>query len=66
VKRLGKGVKKSRKSDRAQEGPCIDRGGFHTNVLREGGSVASIVRCDCCDDSSGKAVLKQRADIVYK
>lgn len=59
-------MRKAKVRDRAQRGPCVDRGGFHTNVLREGGSVASIVGCDCCDDSNGKAIQKQRADIVYK
>ena len=66
VKRLGKGVSKSAARDGARRGPCVDRGGFHTNVLWGGGSAASIVGCNCCDDSSGKAVQKQRADIVYK
>jgi len=66
VKKLGKGVRKAKKGDAAERGPCIKRGGFHTNVLRAGGSVASIVGCDCCDDSSGKAIKKERAGIVYK
>jgi hypothetical protein len=65
VKQKGQGLKKA-KVEKTRTGPCVDRGGFHINVLRGGKSVASIVGCNCCDDSSGKAVPKLRTDIVYK
>ena len=62
----GKGLRKEKSGWPGTGGPCKGRGGFHTNVLRDGGYVASIVGCDCCDDSSGKAVKRQRANILYK
>jgi hypothetical protein len=66
IRKLGQGVRKSKAGDLAQRGPCVNRGGFHTNVLRGGASVASIVGCNCCDDTNGKAIEKQRAAVVYK
>jgi hypothetical protein len=59
VKEQGKGLRKANPKE-AEKGPCYKRGGFHINVLRRADSVASIMGCDCCDDSSGKAVPKQR------
>lgn len=61
----GKGVRKANRA-RAREGPCVGRGGFHINVLSGGDSVGSIVGCRCCDDSSGKAADKVRADAIVK
>ena len=66
VSNAGKGLRKAKKTAGATGGPCFGRGGFHTNVLQGGDSVASIVGCDCCDDLSGKAIEKQRAAIVPK
>lgn len=66
VQKLGKGLRKSATDRRTRRGPCVGRGGFHTNVLRGGASVASIVGCDCCDDVGGKAVLKVRAAYLIK
>jgi hypothetical protein len=66
VRKRGKGLSKEKSRWAATGGPCKDRGGFHTNVLRGGNSVASIVGCDCCDDSSAKAVKRQRTEIQWK
>lgn len=65
VKDQGQGLKKSNRDD-ANKGPCKDRGGFHINVLRRGDSVASIYGCNCCDDSNGKVIRKQRTETRKK
>jgi hypothetical protein len=62
----GKGLSKEKPKAPADRGPCEDRGGFHTNVKRGKDYVASIVGCDCCDDSSGKAVKRERTEIQWK
>jgi hypothetical protein len=66
VKQLGKGLSKGKSKDKATVGPCEGRGGLHTNVLRAGKSVASIMGCNCCDDSSGKVVKKERTKTNVK
>jgi hypothetical protein len=60
-----KGIKKEKSKAKATDGPCEDRGGWHTNVKQGKGYVASIMGCDCCDDSSGKAIQKERARVRY-
>jgi hypothetical protein len=60
-----KGIRKEQAHAPAQKGPCVRRGGFHTRVKRGEDYIASIVGCDCCDDSSGKAIEKQKASIEY-
>lgn len=66
VSTKGKGLRKAKREADARKGPCPGRGGFHTNVLRGGDSVASIVGCNCCDDSNGNAVEKQKATVIDK
>lgn len=66
VRKKGKGLRKEKKHAGAESGPCVGRGGFHTNVLQNGDYVASIVGCICCDDAIGKALQKQRTAILYK
>lgn len=61
----GKGLRKEQSMKKATDGPCVNRGGFHTRVKDREDYVASIVGCDCCDDSTGKAIEKQRAAIIY-
>jgi hypothetical protein len=65
VSREGKGLSKEKNEKGAREGPCVRRGGFHTNVKRGKDYVASIMGCNCCDDSSGKAIPKQRTLVQY-
>lgn len=65
VKRHGQGLKKEKLGASTESGPCIKRGGYHTNVVRGADYIASIVGCNCCDDSSGKALKKERAHIEY-
>jgi len=60
-----KGIRKEKSKDEATDGPCYKRGGWHTNVKRGNDFVASLLGCDCCDDSSGKAVQKERARVRY-
>ena len=60
-----KGIKKEKPKAKATDGPCEDRGGWHTNVKQGKDYVASIMGCDCCDDSSGKAIQKERARVRY-
>lgn len=66
VKKLRKGMRKEQTKKKAIDGPCVNRGGFHTKVKRGEDYVASIVGCDCCDDSTGKAVAKEKATVIYK
>lgn len=62
----GKDLRKEKTRAAATGGPCPGerRGGFHTNV-RGKDYVGSIVGCNCCDDSSGKAAQKQKATVIY-
>jgi hypothetical protein len=50
---------------KARGGPCKDLGGWHTRVKSGKDYVASIMGCNCCDDSSGKAVQKESATVQY-
>jgi len=61
----GKALRKEKGEKEAQRGHCVDRGGFHTNVRQGKHYIASIVGCKCCDDSSGKAIQKEKATVQY-
>lgn len=60
-----KGIKMEKSKAKATDGPCEGRGGWHTNVKQGKDYVASIMGCNCCDDSSGKAIQKERARVRH-
>ena len=65
VSSKGKGLSKEKNEAKATGGPCFRRGGFHTNVKRGKDYVASIMGCNCCDDSTGKAAKSQKTLVRY-
>ncbi len=66
------GSKYSKKGKRATvtSGPCSDKSGnnLHINVYStiDRDYVGAITSCQCCDDSSGDAILKTKYNIVQK
>ncbi|XXY51881.1 DUF4157 domain-containing protein [Sorangium sp. So ce269] len=59
------GLRKEQQGAAANSGPCVGRGGWHTRVKHRGTYIASIVCCPCCDDSSGKAVERNKCKIHW-
>ena len=55
---------------RATRGPCAGEGylgnHMHINIRNaSGGREGSITSCQCCDDSTGEAILRTKWNVVY-